>query len=108
MTRAGNLLRTRIDVALEEQNQHLLRAMSRRARLQLRLQTMVEGISVVAASYYLLGLLAYGAKALADLGMRVDPDIAVGAAVVPVVALVWFAIRRIRRRLIDVADEEQS
>ncbi|MDR3530081.1 MAG: DUF3422 domain-containing protein, partial [Rhodopila sp.] len=52
IARAGTLLRTRVDVALEEQNANLLRSMNRRATLQLRLQETVEGLSAVAISYY--------------------------------------------------------
>ena len=56
--RASNLLRTRVDIALEGQNQQLLRSMEQRARQQLRLQETVEGLSVVAISYYLIGIVA--------------------------------------------------
>ena len=58
-TRAGNLLRTRVDVERSAQNQSLLESMDRRADLQLRLQRTVEGLSVVAISYYAVSLAAY-------------------------------------------------
>ena len=44
----------RVDVALEEQNRDLLQSMDRRVQLQLRLQQTVEGLSVVAISYYVM------------------------------------------------------
>ncbi|MEM6744821.1 MAG: DUF3422 domain-containing protein, partial [Pseudomonadota bacterium] len=50
--RIADLLRTRVDVAMSAQNQKLLESMDRRADLQLRLQKTVEGLSVVAISYY--------------------------------------------------------
>ena len=50
-SRIAELLRTRVNVAVEAQNQELLESMNRRAALQLRLQQMVEGLSVVAISY---------------------------------------------------------
>lgn len=56
--RASNLLRTRVDITLEAQNQALLRSMDARARQQLLLQEMVEEISVVAISYYSIALLS--------------------------------------------------
>jgi uncharacterized membrane-anchored protein len=59
LTRAANLLRTRIDVEIEQQNRDLLAAMSERARMQLRLQQTVEGLSVAAISYYVASLLHY-------------------------------------------------
>ena len=57
--RAADLLRTRVDVERSAQNQALLERMDRRADLQLRLQHTVEGLSVVAISYYAVGLLSY-------------------------------------------------
>ena len=51
LARTANLLRTRIDVELERQNRNLLQSMNRRARLQLRLQQTVEGLSIAAVSY---------------------------------------------------------
>ena len=54
--RAANLLRTRVDVANQAQNVEVLHAMNKRAAMQLRLQETVEGLSVVAISYYALSL----------------------------------------------------
>lgn len=96
--RAGDLLRTRVDVARSAQNQALLASMDRRADLQLRLQHTVEGLSVVAISYYavnLAGYLAYPAAEAAGLSKT-----AVIAGLTPVVILlVWLAVRRLRRRM---------
>ena len=59
LSRAAQLLRTRVDVELEQQNRDLLESMNERARMQLRLQWTVEGLSVAAISYYVVGLLHY-------------------------------------------------
>ena len=56
--RAADLLRTRVDVANQAQNVEVLHAMNRRAAMQLRLQETVEGLSVVAISYYAVSLAA--------------------------------------------------
>ncbi len=56
--RACALLRTRVDLSLQQQNQALLRSMDERANLQLRLQETVEGFSIVAISYYAVMLLS--------------------------------------------------
>ena len=80
------LLSTRVDIARQHQNQALLVATARRARLQLRLQQTVEGLSVAAIVYYLAGLVGYGAKALKAAGLPLSPDLVIGAAV-PVLAL---------------------
>ena len=105
LARAANLLRTRVDVELEQQNQELLKSMNARTRLQLRLQTTVEGLSVAAITYYVVGLFGYLVKAGHDSGkLHVEPSI-VTAAFVPVAAFgIWWTVRSIRRR--HVADEE--
>src|SRR5262249_8585750 len=59
LTRATTLLRTWVDVEVERQNRDLLASMNNRARLQLRLQQTVEGLSVAAVSYYVVGLIGY-------------------------------------------------
>lgn len=101
VAQASGLLRTRVEIARERQNQQLLASMNRRARLQLRLQQTVEGLSVAAISYYVAGLVGYAAKGLKAAGLNVDPDIAMGVSV-PVVALLFYlAMRRARRRLSD-------
>ena len=97
-TRAGDLLRTRVDVARSAQNQKLLESMDRRADLQLRLQHTVEGLSVVAISYYAVGLLSYALTPLAE-AVRVEKSVMV-AGLVPLVVLgVWLALRRIKAGL---------
>ncbi|EKV31956.1 hypothetical protein C882_3020 [Caenispirillum salinarum AK4] len=98
LTRAGDMLRTRVDIALGENNRDLLHSMNRRAELQLRLQETVEGLSVVAISYYLLGLVGYAAKGLKEVGLLpVDPAVAVLAGLPVVVALVLVGVRRLRK-----------
>ncbi len=99
VAQASNLLSTRVDIAREKQNQSLLASMERRARLQLRLQQTVEGLSVAAITYYVVGLVAYGAKALYTAGLPVIPDVAVGIAIPVVVIFVALALRRARRRI---------
>lgn len=98
LMRTADLLRTRIQFALEEQNRDLLKSMNRRARLQLRLQQTVEGLSVAAISYYLVGLIAYVAKGAEEAGLPVPSPALVTAASVPVVVLaIWWLVRRVRR-----------
>ncbi|MCA0870154.1 DUF3422 domain-containing protein [Seohaeicola saemankumensis] len=96
--RAGDLLRTRVDVERSAQNQALLESMDTRAALQLRLQHTVEGLSVVAISYYAVSLAGYALYPLAQatgLGKGM-----MTAAITPLVILaVWWAVRSIRRKL---------
>ena len=71
LTRATTLLRTWVDVEVEKQNRDVLASMNNRARLQLRLQQTVEGLSVAAVSYYVVGLIGYLAKGTSLFGVAV-------------------------------------
>jgi uncharacterized membrane-anchored protein len=104
LARAANLLRTRVDVELQQQNRDVLRSMNERTRLQLMLQATVEGLSVAAISYYVVGLFGYVVKGVHDSGLlRFDPSLATGAFVPIAVMLVWWVVRRIRKRHIKGA-----
>lgn len=96
--RAGELLRTRVDVERSAQNQVILESMNRRAELQLRLQHTVEGLSVFAISYYAVGLLSYALYPLAQ-GLGVEKPLMIAGLTPLVVLLVWWSIRRIRKHL---------
>ncbi len=96
--RAGNLLRTRVDVERSAQNQNLLESMDKRADLQLRLQRTVEGLSVVAITYYAVNLALYVLGPLEKLfGLS---KVVMAAGVTPIVlVLVWMMVQRIRKHL---------
>jgi uncharacterized membrane-anchored protein len=105
LARAANLLRTRVDVELEQQNRDVLQSMNERTRLQLMLQATVEGLSVAAISYYVVGLFGYLVKGLHDAGlMPIDPALVTGAFVPVALLLVWWIVRRIRTRHIKGAE----
>ncbi len=98
--RAGDMLRTRVNLTMQEQNKILLAAMNRRGRLQFRLQETVEGLSVAAISYYLVGLVGYvlGGLPLERVGVTKG---VVQAALVPLIlGTVWWTIRSLKHRLI--------
>ena len=96
--RAGELLRTKVDVARSAQNQALLESMDRRADLALRLQETVEGLSVVAISYYAVSLAGYLLYPLAGV-LGVGKGVLTAVITVPVVGAVWWMVRRIRARM---------
>ncbi|CAL80664.1 conserved hypothetical protein [Bradyrhizobium sp. ORS 278] len=98
LARAADLLRTRVDVELEEQNRDLLRSMNERTKLQLRLQSTVEGLSVAAIGYYVVSLFGYLAKGAHDAGLPVEPTFATAAFVPVAIALIWFTTHQIRKR----------
>jgi len=94
--RAGNLLRTRVDVERSAQNQALLTSMDKRADLQLRLQRTVEGLSVVAISYYAVNLVLYILGPVAKAGIS---KITLAAITTPIVLLiVWLMMERIHKK----------
>ena len=96
--RTGDLLRTRVDVERQTQNQELLSSMNRRADAQLRLQRTVEGLSVVAISYYATGLSLYVLAPFSGL-IGLSKGILTAAVVPLVVGAVYVALRQIRKRI---------
>ncbi|HHI70214.1 MAG TPA: DUF3422 family protein [Rhodobacteraceae bacterium] len=96
VTRAADLLRTRVEVERSAQSQKLLESMDRRADLQLRLQRTVEGLSVVAISYYAINLVSYALYPFAK-GAGVEKPMLSAIATPVVVLVVWWVIRRIRK-----------
>lgn len=94
--RASNLLRTRVDVERSAQNQSLLESMDKRSDLQLRLQRTVEGLSVVAISYYAVSLVGYLLYPLTQT-TGLSKGMLTALATVPVVLLVWWMVRRLRK-----------
>lgn len=99
VSRASALLRTRVDVSREKQNQQLLASMNRRAHLQLRLQETVEGLSIAAITYYTVGLVGYAAKGVKALGVHLEPELITGIAIPVVAVIVALGLRRMRKSL---------
>lgn len=98
--RAGALLRTRVDIATEAQNQQLLAKLTRGQELQLRLQSTVEGLSIAAISYYVVSLVLYGAKAGKAAGLLpLEPELVAGASIPLVLWAAWRTVRHIHERL---------
>ena len=101
VAQASHLLSTRVDIAREHQNHALLASMDRRAKLQLRLQQTVEGLSIAAIVYYMAGVAGYLAKGGRSLGVPLDVDLFVGLSVPLLALLAYGAVRRARRRARD-------
>jgi uncharacterized membrane-anchored protein len=97
--RTNDLLRTRVGIVQEQQNRRILESLNRRAAQQLRLQQAVEGLSVVAISYYSIGLVNYVGKAMKSAGLPVNPDVATGAMIPVMLAVVWLGLRRMHRQV---------
>lgn len=99
ISRASALLRTRVDIVTEAQNQQLLEKLTRGQEMQLHLQTTVEGLSIAAISYYVISLLLYLAKGAKAAGLPIQPEMAAGALIPLVLWAVWRTTRRIHARL---------
>ncbi len=99
VSRISNLLRTRVEIEQQVASQELLATMNRRQDLQLKLQSTVEGLSVAAITYYIVGLVAYMAKGAEKFGWPVAPEITAALAI-PLVAFgVWWSLRRLHHKL---------
>ena len=107
VAQAGSLLSTRVDIARQRQNQALLASMDRRAKLQLRLQQTVEGLSVAAIVYYAAGLVGYLAKGGKAAGFKLEPDLIVGLAVPALAVVVLLALRKARRRAAEHKNDHE-
>jgi uncharacterized membrane-anchored protein len=98
--RATSLLRTRVEMALQAQNANLLQSMDRNGERQLRLQRVVEGLSVVAVSYYAVSLLSYILRAAGQY-YHVAHEQLVAFSVLPVLVLVWIFLRHKVRQIVE-------
>lgn len=105
--RASDLMRTRVNLNLQEQNRSQLTAMNRRSRLQFRLQETVEGLSIAAISYYAIGLLSYLFSGLPLKQWGIDKSVLLASSIPIVLVTIWFITRRIKRRLIKDQDDHK-
>lgn len=103
-----SLLRTRIETRIENQNGRLLASMERNASRQLRLQQLVEGLSVVAVSYYALGLVGKILEGVEELAPAIHAHVLTAALAPVVLAGAWFAIHHMKRRILGPDECEQG
>ncbi|MEE2930306.1 MAG: DUF3422 domain-containing protein [Pseudomonadota bacterium] len=106
--RATQLLSTKVNISLEQQNQALMENMDRRAALQLRLQQTVEGLSIAAISYYLIGIVNYIAKGLAATNSAIKPEIITGVSVPFVLGLTAYSVWRMRKHIAELNPPEKG
>jgi uncharacterized membrane-anchored protein len=100
VSRISNLLRTRVEIEQQQSSQQLLATMNRRQGLQLKLQATVEGLSVAAITYYIVGLVSHLAKGAHEIGWPWSAE-STAAVAIPVVALaVWASLRRLHHKVL--------
>lgn len=95
----NDLLRTRVGIVQERQNRKILQSLNTRAAQQLRLQQAVEGLSVVAISYYMAGLFNYVGKAIKAAGWPLNPDMATGILIPAIATVVWLGLRKLHKSM---------
>lgn len=94
--RIAELLRTEINVQMQLQNSAMLAGMNNSAKMQLKMQKTVEGISIVALTYYAISVLGY----LIGIFVHNETKYTVmGILVLPIAGLIWFVQRKLVRRL---------
>jgi uncharacterized membrane-anchored protein len=104
VSRISSLLRTRVEIEQQQSSQALLSTMNSRQDLQLKLQSTVEGLSVAAITYYIVGLVSYIAKGAQKLGWPLSGEITAAIAI-PFVAIgVWWSLRRLHHRVFKSKD----
>jgi uncharacterized membrane-anchored protein len=97
ISRTTQILRTRIEFVNESQTQELLASMDRRAKIQLRLQETVEGLSVLVLTYYAVSLIIYMAKGAKELGLMIPAEL-IGGASAPIIAYGIYALNKRRKK----------
>ncbi len=102
--RISGLLRTRVDIDQQQSSRELLMAMNRRQGLQLKLQSTVEGLSVAAITYYVVGLIGYLVKGAQKLGWPLGTETTTAVSVPVVALLVWWSIKKLHHRIIGEHD----
>ena len=101
LTRASDLLRTKVDQTIAEQNQKLLESMNRRSHIQLRLQQTVEGLSVAAISYYLISLLKIFLHGANDQLFHFDENLVLTIAAPIVLLTIYVIVRNMKKHYTD-------
>ena len=99
ISRSNDMRRPHVGLAQERQSQDVLKSLNRSASRQLQLQQAVEGLSVVAISYYGIGLAGYALKALKGWGLDIPVDQVSGLLLPLIAAATWLGIRRLHKRL---------
>ncbi len=98
--RLNDLLRTRAQVEIEEQNSSILNSLDERASIQLKIQKAVEGLSIIVISYYIFGLFKLALEGLSALGIEIEPRTTAAILVplgVAIIGLLAWRIWRVKR-----------
>ena len=73
--------------------------MNKRQDLQLKMQSTVEGLSVAAITYYIVGLISYLSKGAQHWGWPWGPELTAACTIPMVAAGVWWSLRRLHQNV---------
>ena len=97
--RADNLVRTQIEMGVQIQNKNLLESMELRARAQLRLQETVESLSIVAITYYIVGLLSTLVDPINFDKFFISKTVFLALCVPIILVLIWYIAKMVRKKI---------
>ena len=97
--RADNLVRTQIEMGVQIQNKNLLESMELRARAQLRLQETVESLSIVAITYYIVGLLSTLVDPINFNKFLISKTVFLALCVPIILILIWYVAKMVRKKI---------
>lgn len=93
----GDLLQARVQVEMEDQNAEILRSLNARADAQIKIQRAVEGLSIIAITYYLINLFKLIYSGLHTLGANLSAREALLGMTPPVLLILLLILIRIRK-----------
>lgn len=93
----GDLLQARVQVEMEDQNAEILRSLNARADAQIKIQRAVEGLSIIAITYYLINLFKLVYSGLHTLGASLSAREALLGMTPPVLLIMLLILIRIRK-----------
>lgn len=106
ISRVMHTLDVRIDTRIKAQNLSLTESMERSTQLQFRLQNLVEGLSIIAAAYYLVGLIGYVAKGIIAFPSGSSSDMFIAAITLPVIIAIYALVRSLRGKVLKQSDSK--
>ncbi len=104
ISRVMHTLDVRVDTRIKAQNLLLTKSMERSIQLQLRLQSLVEGLSVIAAAYYLVGLIAFIVEGSIAWPNGSQTEIIVAAVTLPAILLIYGFVHRTKGAVLKSTD----
>jgi uncharacterized membrane-anchored protein len=78
--------------------------MALRAKMQLRMQQMVEGISMVAITYYAASLIGKIAEVFHSAGWKINPEVIEGISIPFILIIIAISTKRIHKIIANTTE----